>query len=142
VATGVEVFDWYTRSGRPRGPGFLVDFIRRPDEYPLPPGFESSADRRERKRAADSRNAASREMDRLAEAKERANRDARWRAFTAVWGRLPDAEKVAFEGAALAAATATKRDGYHRLRPVGGPVFEQYRRIVLLDHFDRTRPAS
>ena len=30
---------------------------------------------------------------------------------------------------------------YCRLRPLGGLVFEHYRRIVLLDHFDRSGPA-
>ncbi len=138
VQTAVELYDWSSRSGTARGPGFLVDAVRHPDKYPLPPGFESSARRRERKAASESRNRAERELRARREAKERNEAEARWRAFTAVWEAWPAGEQAAFEGAALAAAVTTKRDGYRRLQPVGGPLFEDYRRIVLLDHFERT----
>lgn len=141
ITTAIELFDWYVKSNHTRGPGFLVDAIRHPDKYQTPPGFESSAQRCARKQLSDSRNAARREIERQEQAKQHEHDESRWRAFTAVWEALPESEKQAFEQAALASASATKRDGYHRLQPVGGLVFEQYRRIVLLDHFDRTRPV-
>ena len=141
IETAVELFDWYANASHPRGPGFLVDAIRNPDKYQFPSGFESSIQKGKRIRASESRNRAVRELQDREQAKASREVELRWRAFMAAWEPLPESEQHAFEQSALASASATKRDGYHRLRPLGGPVFEHYRRIVLLDHFDRRRPA-
>jgi hypothetical protein len=138
IKTALELFDWYAKSNQVRGPGFLVDAIRNPDKYQHPQGFESSAQKRDRHQASESRNAATREIERQEQVRQQREAESRWRAFTAVWESLPEAAKLAFEQAALASASPTKRDGYHRLQSLGGPVFEQYRRIVLLEQFERT----
>jgi hypothetical protein len=74
-----------------------------------------------------------------AEAQARSAESNRWREFLAFWRKLDAAARDEFEAAAVAAATRTKADGYHRLRAVGGPVFHQYRRVVLRDHFEHSR---
>jgi hypothetical protein len=33
-----------------------------------------------------------------------------------------------------------KRDGYRRLREIGGLAFEQYRQAVLRDYYEKTQP--
>ncbi len=55
IQTMLELFDWYRTNGRERGPGFLVDSIKNPHKYRMPPGFVSSQQRTERKQASNSR---------------------------------------------------------------------------------------
>jgi Replication initiator protein A len=142
IGTAVELFDWYAKANHARGPGFLVDAIRHPDKYRHPPGFVASHTRRQRQAAAESRKRAERELQEQRQAKAQRDDESRWQAFTVVWDRLPKSEQRAFEQTALASASPTKRDGYLRLACLGGSVFEHYRRIVLLDHFDRTHAPS
>jgi hypothetical protein len=139
VAAAVALFDQGTGRARTRGAGFLVDAVRNPDKYraaagdALPPPHNP---------APGSRNRPGREFLAAGEAKVRASERVRWRAFAAFWDALDGTARATFEAAAVAAADATKRDGYHRLRPAGGVAFEHYRRVVLRDHFERTRPAA
>jgi hypothetical protein len=59
------------------------------------------------------------------------------RPFQDFWNTLATDEQEAFFAEALQRADRTKRDGYRRLEPIGGPVLEQYRQLILLDHFRR-----
>lgn len=64
------------------------------------------------------------------------------RAFQTFWSSLTHGEQAAFEEEAIQRANTTKREGYRRLQRVGGARFEQYRQIVLLDHFARTSATN
>lgn len=64
--------------------------------------------------------------------------NARLEPFTAFWNGLAKTEQTEFEAAALKLTQPMKRDGYLRLLEIGGLVFEQYRRVILRDHFERT----
>ena len=60
-------------------------------------------------------------------------------AFDGFWASLSEAEREAFESAALAECDAFLRDGLRRTQETGGPAFDQYRKLLLTQHFDRTR---
>ena len=47
----LELYDCYNSRGHPRGPGFLVQAVRKPDTIAFPPGFESSVQRQNRQQA-------------------------------------------------------------------------------------------
>lgn len=142
VESMIELFDWYNSQGKEKGPGFLVAGIKSAEGFVAPKGFETKAERGRRKAAADSRKRAEREIEKRREAKRRAREKRREEAFSAFWRRLGVAEQRAFEASALGEADVTKQDGYARLRDVGGEVFEQYRRIILREHFERSLRAG
>ena len=121
-----------------KGPSFLVDSIRNAAKYQLPKGFESSAQRDARQQASNSRKRASRDIQQQRDARWQQEENARLEPFTAFWNGLAPTEQAEFEAAALKLTQPMKRDGYLRLREIGGLVFEQYRKVILRDHFERT----
>lgn len=142
IETMIELFDWHNSRGEERGAGFLVAGIRSAAPYSLPKGFQTRADRERRRAAQEAAHQAERERARRRHAQRSAQAQAAERPFREFWERLATAEQSDFLAAALSSADRTKRDGYRRLESVGGPVFEHYRQLILLDHFRRTLPAS
>ena len=53
------------------------------------------------------------------------------KSFFEFWSRLSDSEREAFTREAICQADRTKRDGYTRMKAVGGVIFEQYTQIIL-----------
>lgn len=142
VRTMVELYDWYNSRGKERGPGFLVAGIKSAQPFVAPKGFESKEQRSTRERLANSRKRAEREIQKQREAKLRRQETAKQGAFLEFWESMgPDAQ-AAFESDALAQSEPTKRAGFERAKQGGGPVFEQYRDVILRDHFSRIRKTK
>lgn len=142
VESVIELFDWYNSQGKEKGPGFLVAGIKSAEGFVAPKGFETKAERARRKAAADSRKQAEREIEKRREAKRRVREKRREEAFSAFWSSLDEADRRVFEEEALAQAESTKRQGYERSREVGAEVFEQYRQVILRDHFSRVQKTA
>lgn len=139
----IELFDWYNQRGQSRGPGFLVGAIKNPKSIVLPKGFESSASIAAKKAAEKNRVSYEREFRTQREREHAQRQQARQAAFLAFWQNLSPDEQEQFEREALNAAEPTKRAGYLRAMGKGSnPVFEQYRSIILRDHFERLGGAS
>lgn len=138
----IELFDWHTSHGQARGAGFLVAGIRSEEPFSFPKGFLRREPKAPRKQVSNSRKSAERELSTEHRPKRTKRELALERAFSAFWDSLSEAEQAGFEKESLALAERTKRDGYVRLQEVGGLVFEQYRRIILQDHFLRRRAGS
>ena len=139
IRTMMELYDWYNQRGHSRGPGFLVGAIRNPEKIVLPKGFESSSAIQAKKQAEKNRISAQRDFRTRREREHAERQDARQRAFLAFWNALTPTEQEDFERDALESAESTKRSGY--LRSMGKrsqAVFQQYRSIILRDHFERT----
>lgn len=139
VQSMIELHDWYQQRGQARGPGFLVAAIKDPSGYVLPTGFETQAGKAKRKEAENSRKVAERELARRKELALRISRSRQDEPFRAFWEGLDDDRRSRFEQEALGCAERTKRDGYLRTKDQGGPVFEQYRFVILRDHFGRMK---
>jgi hypothetical protein len=137
IQTMIELFDWHNAKGEERGAGFLVAGIRSAQPYALPRGFSTRAEG-ERKRA-DAQAAKRRAAERAKRREGKANAEAKKadEPFQKFWIELSQAERDSFLAGALKDADRTKRDGYYRLKEVGGPVFEQYKQLILRDHFRR-----
>ena len=138
----VELFDWHHRNGDEKGPGFLVAGIRSPEPYGLPRGFQTKAEAtRKQQRAAEANQKRQQQQERQRRIEQQAA-DKRAKPFNDFWGRLGPTEQEHFLTEALNRSDRTKRDGYIRLKEVGGPVFEQYRQLILQDHFEQVRALS
>ena len=57
------------------------------------------------------------------------------------WRALEKCEQELFEKEALKRAERLKRQGYCRAMGVDEQVFEQYRQVILRDHFERSGMA-
>ena len=141
VRTMIDLFDWYQQQGKEKGPGFLVDSTRRSAEYRLPKGFISRG-------VVERRPMASRVIRRATEPPEQSDRTPNRRPprlgrtpgpFESFWEGLTADARRQFESQAVEGGDPTKRDGYRRLQLSGGPAFEQYRQILLRDHFARSQ---
>lgn len=132
------LFDWYAARGEPKGPGFLVDSIRNPQKYRVPPELRTSARSIARRPEHVVRQATSQATATVTEP----NLPDDGRRFNEFWKRLGPDRRREFETAALAAAPAVKREGYLRTRAGGGPAFDEYRQLILRDHFARTRKPT
>ena len=142
VESVIELFDWYNAQGKEKGPGFLVAGIKSAEGFVSPKGFETKAQRAKRKAAVDSRKRAEREIAKRREAKRRVRELGREQAFSGFWASLDVAQQEAFEKDALTNAESTKLQGYERSLETGGPVFEQYREVILRDHFLRIQKTA
>lgn len=143
IRTMIELFDWYNNHGQPRGAGFLVNAIRDPVKITFPKGFESSESQAAKQRAEKNRVAAERELRTKRERDATARENSRQETFLAFWNSLSPIDQENYERQALDAAEPTKRTGYLRAMGKGtNPVFEQYRMIILRDHFERCRTAA
>ncbi len=135
----VALHDWYRDHGQAKGPGFLVAGIKSAEEYVLPEAFRGS----DRNAVANSRKRPERELRRRVRVERQevvSTQDVE--PFSAFWRALGVESRAAFEDAALASADPMKRDGYRRAKVGGGTLFEQYRRVILRDHFERLSAGS
>ncbi len=139
VCTMIELYDWYNGRGEERGPGFLVASIRNSAAYRFPKGFESSAQRAQRKQHLNSRKQAVQELSQKREAERHKQEISRLEPFVAFWDKLNEGERHAYEKAAIAIADPTKRAAYLRMKHTGGPLLEAYRRMILLNYFERQK---
>ena len=142
VRTMLALFEHYRQTGKRRDAGFLVNCVRDPAGVRFPPNFvepkpaaaavEPRADARDQSRG-----------ERPA-TPPRGRREPKTShaAFEGFWESLSEAEREAFESAALAECDAFLRDGLRRTRESGGPAFDQYRKLLLTQHYDRTRRAA
>ena len=142
VRTMLELFDWYLSRGKAKGPGFLVDSIRNASRYQFPPGFIPSAQRGLPRQPSNSRKPIPREFRERLEDKRAENEVAQPEPFMAFWSNLLEADRNAFEAEAIKLADPMKRDGYLRLKELGGLVFDQYKQVILRDHFQRSQAQS
>ena len=137
IKTMIELFDWYNGRGQPRGAGFLVQAIRKSETIELPKGFESS---RQLQLRRDSENQRQKNQQEHATRRQRlaAKRDqSRFDAFANYWQSLSQEDQTQFEDQAIDKADPTKRMGYYRHQGREGPLFEEYRQVILRDHFER-----
>lgn len=134
----VELFDWYRGRGQTKGPGFLVDSIRRASEYRLPAGFRPKVPR-PTKNSIEDRSARQTDLPKPAKDEAVRREESRWRRFREYWEGIDEARQQEFEAEAVKLADATKRDGYLRSQHCVGPVFLHYRQLILRDHFERTQ---
>lgn len=142
IRTMLELFDWYNSHGQPRGAGFLVQAIREPSSIVLPKDFESSEQAARRRAAQDSRNNPKRDFLPGINAEQRQKEERLQSQFQAFWDGLSPDDRVAFERIAVNEADTTKRTGYLRYQGREEKLFEQYRTIVLRDHFARTANST
>ncbi len=133
-----ELYDWYNARGQSRGPGFLVNAIRNPEQVTTPCGFESSLDVKVRREAADLREQSARLSRRQREHKEAAVKSERLEPFRMFWQTMEKCERELFEKEAVKRADRLKQQGYYRAMGVDEQVFEQYRELILRDHFEQT----
>lgn len=139
VRTMIELYDWYNQRGQPRGPGFLVRAIKNPASIAYPKNFQSTVSINAKKAAEKNRISIERDFRTQREREHAERQSARQRAFLAFWNCLSPTEQEDFEREALDSAEPSKRTGYLRSMGKGtNPVFEQYRSIILCDHFERT----
>lgn len=138
IQTMIELFDWYAKGRQPKGPGFLVDSIRNSASYRFPPGFESSAQRVARRSAARKQVHLQQRKHAERESKLQETEIARLEPFMDFWSGLDELARIDFEIRAVTAAAPLKREGYHRLKEVGGTAFEQYRQVILRDFFEQS----
>lgn len=141
IQTMIELFDWYNLHGQSRNPGFLVSAIRNPATINFPTGFASSNDRMRLTQAKANQIAGERELQTARQRRSHEREEMRLKAFTAFWDSLSPAAQAEFEGDAIDHAEPTKRSGYYRTQGEKGPLFENYRTIILRDHFERTTVA-
>ncbi len=140
IKTMIELFDWYNHRGQTRGAGFLVQSIKNPQSIELPKGFESSAQIQLRRDAESNRERIQRKCSTKRERVVEAQVQSRFEAFNTFWKSLSHIEQADFENTAVDRADATKRHGYYRNQGREDPLFEQYRQVILRDHFERSRP--
>lgn len=135
----LQLFDWYRDHGQAKGPGFLVAGIKSKEDYVPPVGFAGTKHGSE----ANSRKRPERELrKRVRVERQEGQPSTIVDPFSAFWAALGEGAQRAFENAAIAAADPMKRDGYGRAQAGGGVLLEQYRRVILRDHFQRLGQAS
>jgi hypothetical protein len=138
----IELFDWYNNHGQQRGPGFLVQAVRNPNSIAFPSGFESSEQAAQRRAAENSRIKRKRVLLDVSDAEQQQNDNRIQTQFQTFWDGLSPTEQVEFEDKAIELADATKRLGYYRYQGREGKLFQQYRNILLRDHFARSAQSA
>lgn len=137
VRTMIELFDWYNERNQSRGAGFLVHAIKNSSSIIHPAGFESSIDGMRRREAQKNRISTAREKLGQREAKQQEAENVKRRAFLAAWERLDFRGQEAFENEALGSSPPLTVRQYRLAKNEGSTLFEKYRMIVLIDHFNR-----
>jgi len=132
----LELYDWYNSRGQPRGPGFLVQALRKPDTIAFPPGFESSIKRQQRQQAKEAQKQAQQRASTKRERRAIQKQNSRQRGFMALWEAMSPSDQDAFETEALEAAAPMKKHLYLQSSSKGGKAFKVYRRMILLDQFE------
>ncbi len=134
----LELYDWYNNRGQPRGPGFLVQALRKTDTIAFPPGFESSVQRQQRQQAREAQKQAQQRASTKRERHAIQKQNSRQRAFMAFWEAMSPSDQDAFETESLETADIMKKRLYLQASGKGGKAFEVYRQIILTDQFERT----
>lgn len=142
VQTMIELFDWYNSRRQPRGAGFLVNAIKNPQSIVFPNGFQSTAQVAESKPARKLPQATGAEFLTRRERQHLQVEESRQRAFQAFWCGLSPQQQIEFENSAVDSAPSTKRAGYYRAQGEQGRIFEQYRTLILRDHYERTHGTT
>ncbi len=137
IRSMIELFDWHRSQGKTKGPGFIVAGVRSAEPFTLPAGLTINKRHKPHICSPKSRNAPSREIQETDHAQILAEERKRHEAFKTFWAKLDDEKRASFEADALSSTDPTKRDGYRRLRPHGGVLFEHYQRLVLVEQFER-----
>ncbi len=142
IRTMIELFDWHNNKGEERGAGFLVAGIRSAEPYATPRGFQTKAEAEQKTRIAAEAN--QKRLTRQRRQREREHHTAKRaeQPFNDFWSGLNSSSREEFLTEAIKHSDRTKRDGYLRLKELGGPAFEQYRRLILQDHFQRTHSSE
>ena len=136
VRAMIALFDWYDSRGERKGPGFLVDSIRNPAKYRLPREFRAQESPNAAKRPERVTRQRPKMQPPSTQSKSAPDADSPVKAFDEFWKRLGPDRREEFEAAAVTAAGLMKRECYLRTRTLGGPAFEEYRQLVLRDHFE------
>lgn len=143
ISEKLELHDWLLARKDERiaknPAGFLATAIR--DDYPLPKGFETLAQRQSKARAKAERERAEfeeRQAERLRLDKERAQR----RACDEYLGTLGDNEKAQLEAEAIAQGAPDLVASYQRSQQLGGKFASYNLRELVYDYVVRTRLAS
>ena len=139
IRTAIEVFDWFNANGQKKGPGFLVEIIRNPGGLVIPAGFETTEQRRQRRAAKQSREHAEQKAKRWHEARQAAAEQRREEEFEKFWNSLGEEQRMSFETRAMREAESFKRKNYCRTVGHQEVISEKYRRLILRDHFEKTR---
>jgi hypothetical protein len=139
VQTMIELFDWHNARGEERGAGFLVAGIRSREPYALPRGFRTRTEAKRQAAEAKVIKAKQAQREQRRQAKAAAQAEQAAEPFQRFWRGLAAAEQEAFTTEALQRTDKTKRDGYFRLKDIGGVVFEQYCELIRREHFARRR---
>ena len=147
VRTMLALFEHYRATGKRRDAGFLVNCVRDPASVRFPPNFVEPRpavprlppDARSKSRVRPLRDSIGRPGAEAPTAEIAAQR-----AFSSFWDDLDESGRAAFEREAAAACGPLLRDGLDRTRPAGGAAFSTYRKLVLREHYQRTRggPAA
>ena len=141
VRTMLALFEHYRAAGKRRDAGFLVNCVRDPAGVRFPPNFVEPKPAAAAEPRAVARGPSGDKRP-VTPSRERREPKTSHTAFESFWESLSESEREAFEAAALAECDAFLRDGLRRTRETGGPAFDQYRKLLLTQHFDRTRSAA
>ena len=137
----IELFDWYRSQGQAKNPGFIVAGIRSVEPFIPPVKMVVNKRRKARSRYTNSRSVPQHEIEPANDAQVSAEERRRHEAFQAFWSKLDESNRADFEARALAATDQMKRDGYRRLKPVGGVLFEHYQQLILVELFELTKSS-
>ena len=105
-----------------------------------PKGFESKEQRANARSGwLNSRKRTEREIQKQREANLRRQEMVKQGAFLEFWESMGPDVQAAFERDAIVQSEPTKRAGFERAKQGGGPVFEQYRDVILRDHLPKQK---
>jgi hypothetical protein len=135
IQTMIELHDWHNGRGEEKGPGFIVAGIKSPTPYRFPKGFETNDRKTKRIRALNSRKRAEQEVRERKQAETAAKEKAEHAPFWSYWNGLTDAEQAAFEAEAVRNADRLKRQLYEESKTSGAETYDEFRIVILRDHF-------
>lgn len=143
ILSQIERFDW-SKAREPKSiaksdGGFLAEAIR--NDYPMPSGFESKADREQREAAEKLKKQQEREKAQQARAAKHREAELDRKAFER-WESLSAGERMAVEAAALAATDDDIRKNYEKSPPkFKRPFLERIRQGYLRQVIEQEEPA-
>ena len=108
----------------------------------MPKGFESSHQANARRESEVARRSYHRNLATARERQAAEQSNCRNKEFIDFWESLSPTAQSEFEDFAVQQSDLTKRQGYYRHQGREGPLFEEYRQVILKDHFERTQPKS
>lgn len=139
IRSTIELFDWYKTQGQAKGAGFLVAGIRSTEPFTQPAAMTVNKRPERITHRSSSCDGSLQETRDFGRAQAADAERKRHQTFEAFWSKLDETQRTSFESEALAATDWTKRKGYHRVQKEGGILLEHYRRLILVEHFERRR---